>query len=148
MGTFHIYDPDKVTVSFAGQTINGWADGEYVRIEQESDDFSDTVTTDGNVTRSKTNDRRATVTFILLQSSLSNEVLSYIRNAGINGFDTDGNEATGVGALVIKDLNGNSIFQAENAWISKPPDISFDREPGSREWTIRCAQLVRFDGGN
>jgi hypothetical protein len=143
MPSFKVYDPDQVTVSFAGQNITGWADGEFVRIEQETDNFSDVVGTDGEVVRSKTNDRRATITFLLMQTSDSNDVLSALAN---NDLANSGGEE--VNPFVVKDLQGRAIFQAENAWISKPPDVSFDREATAREWTLRCDSIVRLDGGN
>lgn len=143
MPGFSEYDPDQVTVSFAGYNITGFADGEFVRVEQESDNFSDVVGSDGHVTRSKTNDRRANVMFILMQSSMSNDVLSALAND-----DLANSGGYGVKALVVKDLQGDTVFRAEKAWISRPPDATFDKEATSREWTIRCAKLVRFDGGN
>jgi hypothetical protein len=138
-----VYDPTEVTVSFAGIVIQGYADGEFIRVEQETDDFSDVVGTDGEVSRSKTSDRRATVTFILMQTSGSNALLSAISNA-----DRSAPGGAGVGALYIRDRQGTSLYRAGEAWISKPPNVSFDRGPTSREWTLRCAKLERLDGGN
>lgn len=138
-----VYDPDQVTVSFAGIVMQGFADGSFVSISQESDDFSDVVGTDGEVSRSKTNDRRATITFKLMQTSASNVLLSAISNA-----DRDAPAGAGVGALMIRDRQGTSLYRADEAWISKPPDVDFDRGATSREWTLRCARLQRTDGGN
>lgn len=138
-----VYDPDQVTVSFAGILVQGYADGEFVRIEQESDDFSDVVGTDGEVSRSKTNDRRATVTFVLMQTSESNDLLSAVSN-----LDRSLPNGLGVGALYIRDRQGSALYRAASAWISKPPNVSFDRTATSREWTIRCEKLERLDGGN
>ncbi len=138
-----VYDPTEVTVSFAGIVIQGYADGEFIRIEQEGDDFTDVVGTDGEVSRSKTSDRRATVTFILMQTSASNALLSAISNA-----DRNAPGGAGVGALFIRDRQGTSLYRAAEAWISKPPNVSMDRAPTSREWTLRAAKLERQDGGN
>jgi hypothetical protein len=138
-----VYDPTEVTVSFAGIVIQGYADGEFLRVEQESDDFSDVAGTDGEVSRSKTSDRRATVTFVLMQTSASNALLSAISNA-----DRNAPGGAGVGALFIRDRQGTSLYRAAEAWISKPPNVTMDRSPTSREWTLRCANLQRLDGGN
>jgi hypothetical protein len=138
------YDADRVTISIAGILINsGFADGEFARIEQESDDFSDVVGTDGEVTRSKTLDRRATITVLLLQSSDGNARLSALSN-----IDRNNPNGAGIGALMIRDRQGSAMYSAEHCWISKPPNASFDRAATSREWTIRVAKLERFDGGN
>lgn len=138
-----VYDPDEITVSVFGILIGGYADGEFVRIEQESDDFTDVAGTDGSVSRAKTNDRRATITFVLMQTSESNALLSAISNLDRN---TPG--GAGVGAVQVRDRQGNTIYSGAEAWISRPPNASFDREVTSREWTLRVARLERTDGGN
>jgi hypothetical protein len=139
-----VYDADKVSVTVAGLIImTGYADGEFVRIEQEADDFSDVAGTDGEVTRSKTNDRRATATIILMQSSDGNDLLSQLSNR-----DRNGPNGAGVGPFLVRDQNGRSVYRAASCWIRRAPNVSFGREAGSREWTIRLAKLERVDGGN
>lgn len=139
-----IFDADQVTLIIAGlPIISGYADGEFLRIEQDSADFTDKVGTDGEVTRSKTNDRRATASVILMQSSDGNALLSSMNNA-----DKNAPNGAGVGPFLVQDNGGTSLYTGEASWISKPPTVSFDREPTAREWTIRIANLVRFDGGN
>lgn len=139
-----VYDANEVTINVAGIPIeSGYDDGEFLRIEQESEDFIDKVGTDGEVTRSKTNDRRATISIILMQSSLGNALLS-----GLNNIDHLAGNGAGVGPLLVRDRQGTALYAAAECWISKPPDVSFDREPTAREWTLRCASLERFDGGN
>lgn len=141
---FKVYDANEVTVSIAGLPIeSGYDDGEFCRIEQEADDFTDKAGTDGEVTRSKTNDRRATISVILMQSSAGNALLS-----GLNNIDRLAGNGAGVGPLLVRDRQGTSLYAAAECWISKPPDVSFDREPTAREWTLRCANLERFDGSN
>jgi hypothetical protein len=131
-------------VNVAGLPIeSGFDDGEFLRIEQEADDFVDKAGTDGEVTRSKTNDRRATITIILMQSSDGNALLS-----GLNNIDRLAGNGAGVGPLLVRDRQGTALYAAAECWISKPPDVSFDREPTAREWTLRCASLERFDGSN
>ncbi len=142
--TLKVYDADEVTVSVAGLPIeSGYDDGEFCRIEQEADDFTDKAGTDGEVTRSKTNDRRATISILLMQSSDGNALLS-----GLSNIDRHAGNGAGVGPLLVRDRQGTALYAAAECWISKPPDVSFDREPTGREWTLRCADLERFDGGN
>lgn len=141
---FKVYDANEVTVNVAGLPIeSGYDDGEFCRIEQESDDFVDKAGTDGEVTRSKTNDQRATVTIILMQSSTGNALLS-----GLNNIDKLAGNGAGVGPLLIRDRQGTALYAAAECWIAKPPDVKFDREPTNREWKLRVAKLNRFDGGN
>lgn len=138
------YDADQVSLLVGGILIDsGFADGEFVRIEQEGDDFTDIVGSDGEVTRSKTLDRRATVTIILMQSSDSNQALSAQSN-----LDRETPNGAGVVPFLLRDRQGLSIYTAEHCWIMKPPDVGFDRVAGTREWTLRVAKLIRNDGGN
>lgn len=139
-----VYDADQVTVLVAGVPItSGYADGEFCTVEQETEDFMDVVGTDGEVTRSKTNDRRATITIKLMQSSDGNALLS-----ALNNLDKFGTGGAGIGPLLIKDRQGTSVYSSAKCWISKPPSVTFDRDAKERTWTIRCSNLIRFDGGN
>lgn len=137
------YDPDKVQVYFGGLLLQGFADGEYITVEQMSDAFQDVVGTDGEVARSKSNDNRAKVVIKLLQTSLSNAQLSAIHTADLLA----GNGA-GVSTFQMQDLQGGTLVHGEQAWIVKFPDNSMDRTAKSREWEIHIASVVRVEGGN
>ena len=81
MGATKVYDSNRILLTLGGFPIDsGYADGEFLRIEAEADDFSDVVGTDGEVARSKTNDRRATATILLMQTSKANQLLSALSN--------------------------------------------------------------------
>lgn len=141
---FHVYDPDNVSIMVCGIPIEGgFADGTFIEIEQDSDDFVDVVGTDGAVTRSKTNDRRATITITLMQSSESNALLS-----ALNNIDRKAKNGAGVGPCLITDNQGTSLYAGEKSWIAKPPTAGFDKTAGPRAWKIRVASLERFDGSN
>ena len=141
--SFKIYDADLVSINIAGIPISsGYADGEFLRVEKETDDFTDVAGTDGEVTRSKTKDARATITLILMQTADSNATL-----AALSQLDRNTPNGAGVGALLIRDRQGTSLYTATECWIMKSPDAAFDREATSREWIVRCATLVDFTGG-
>src|SRR4051794_20746490 len=115
-----VFDPAKISIMFAGRLLQGWADGDFVSISNTTDAFVSVAGTDGEVTRVKTNDRRATVTVTTMQSSPVNDMLSAIHTLDIltpNG--------QGVGPLNIADCNGTSLYAAEQAWIVKSPDATF-----------------------
>lgn len=138
-----VYDADQVSVIIGGIPIDsGYADGEFLRLEQESDDYSDVVGTDGEVSRSKTQDRRATATVLMMQTSSSMQALSALSN-----LDRSTPNGAGVVPFLVKDNNGNGLYESEHCWIQRPPDVSMDREATPREWTIRIANLVRNDAG-
>lgn len=143
-GKFHVYDPNEVSILVCGLPIDGgFGEDTFIEIDQDSNDFDDVVGTDGDVTRSKTNDRRATITLTLMQSSVSNALLS-----ALNNIDRRKSNGAGVGPLLIKDNQGTTLFAAEKSWIAKPPTAGFGKKANERAWMIRCASLERFDGGN
>jgi len=137
------YSPDEVDVLVAGIPITGWADGEFLTIEMTTDAFTSVVGTDGEVTRNRSNDNRATATVKLMQSSASNDLLSALYNT-----DRLARNGAGIGAFLVKDNQGRSLYAAAECWIRKHPDISFDREATAREWVIEIADLQVFTGGN
>lgn len=140
-----VYNSDEITIVMGPVLINeGFADGEFLRIEQDSEDAQTVVGTNGEVAVSRTNDRRATVTIILLQTAAANEGLSILSNL----FKLSPNSAGAIQPFLARDQNGLSKYGSQNAWVMKPPDVSFDRTAQSREWQIGCANLVRNDGGN
>jgi hypothetical protein len=136
------YDFDQVICSLGPIIMDGFQDGEGITVEQEPT-FTDKKGLDGKVTRSKTLDRRATVTITLMQVSACNDLLS-----ALHVLDRDAPNGAGVVPLVIRDRNGRAVFQAAQAWISQAPQVTFDQEATSRAWVIRCAKLQRIDGGN
>ena len=54
---------------------------------------------------------------------------------------------TGVRSLTIKDLFGNTLCFAEEAWVKKPPAVTYGKESGDRQWVIECAELLIHAGG-
>lgn len=135
------YDPSQVLLTFNGYNISGFADGTFVNVARDEDMWSLQMGTDGEGTRSKSNNRSGTVSFTLMQSSDSNDILS-----GFAAADELSN--SGMGPLLVKDNSGRSLYAAENAWIQKLPDSEFGREATSREWVLRTDHLQSFVGGN
>lgn len=142
-GSMKEYDADQVLVYFNGVRLQGFADGEFFTVTQLSDGFTDVVGTDGEVTRSKTNDRRVTVMAKLMQSSSANAALSVIHNSDLNAPN-----GAGVGTFLMQDMNGGTIVSGPQAWIVKYPDGSMDRGAKGRDWEIRIANAERVEAGN
>lgn len=138
-----IYDSNRVNIIFAGVPLLEFAEGAICEIAYDSDQFLDVVGTDGTVSRSKSNDLRATVTVHLMQTSPSNDFLSGILNGDIRA-----DSGFGVSGLAIVDNGGQSLYVAPDAWIMKFAEPAFGREAQERAWAIRCARLESFTGGN
>lgn len=137
------YDAKQVLITLGAIPISGFADGSFVKIENNEDAFTLQIGTDGEGTRSRTNNDSATVTFTLMQSSLSNDLLSALHN-----LDKTLPGGGGIVPLLIKDLSGRSLYLAQTAWIKKRPSAEFGREAGPREWVVETDKLIPFDAGN
>jgi len=139
------YDAAQVTVSLMGILIDsGYAEGEFLTIKQNAPDYEIVVGTDGQVTRNRTNNRSAEIELKLMQTSDGNTFLSALSNAGLlaaNGSD--------IGTMLVRDrISGVCMFTAQNCWIAKPPDVSFDNKATARIWMLTVDELVRVDAGS
>lgn len=137
------YDASQVLMIMAGIPVQGLADGTFVSAAFNEDGFTLTVGTDGEGTRAKTNNRSGRVTFTLMQSSSSNDLLSALHNLDLNSPNGDG-----IGPLLIKDRSGRTLITAESAWIVKHPDAEYAREASTREWIVETDELIASQGGN
>lgn len=135
------YNPKKVAVICGPFEIKGFSDGSMVSIAMNEDQWSLQMGTDGEGTRSKSNNHSAQITISLMQTSDSNGVLQAFWNSDRL---TDG----GVFPFYIKDNSGRSIWAAEQAWVKKQPDAALEREAGAREWVLETDNLIPFEGGN
>lgn len=140
-GPLKEYNASEVAMSFAGIPITGLADGEFVTIEMDTDDFGDVVGSDGEVASFRTNDRRAKVTFKLLQTSAAISRLMALSNADLAAIN-----GAGVGALMVENLSTGERWEAPEARIMKQPNVSLGREVGSREFVIRAYNLIASPG--
>lgn len=139
------YDAGQVTLVFMGILIDsGFAEGEFLTIEQSSPDYEVVVGTDGQVGRSRTNNRHATIKVKLMHTSDGNTFLGALSNVGLlakNGAD--------IGPMMVRDrVSGTCTYTAGSCWIAKPPDVSYDNKVTMREWTLECADLTRIDTGS
>jgi len=135
------YNAGEVSVVFGAQALQGFTEGTFINITRLEDSYTMVVGADGEATRSKTNNRSGSIEVTLKQSSESNDYLSQMLIA---------DEAGGVGVLplTIIDNTGTTIISALESWVKKPSDTGFGRDAEDRVWTIDCADLSMFVGGN
>jgi hypothetical protein len=96
----------------------------------------------GQHTRVRNQDTSATVTVELLQTSVSNDVLSSIVSKDI---------LTGAGrlSLSIQDTAGTSRFETTNAFVTTYPQTSYSNELTTRTWTFQMLDTnIILVGGN
>lgn len=137
------YDSKQVAIIVGGVLVEGIADGTFVSIEQNEEQFSLQVGSDGEACRSKTNNRSGRVTLTLGQWSNSNTLLSSLHAGDVLSPNGDG-----IVPLLVIDKSGTTVCAAEKAWIVKAPTVEFGRESGSREWIIETDNLIMGVGGN
>jgi len=131
MGEFKSYSFSNVNVIFGVLELQEFAEGDdVVTATPDKEQFSDMAGAKGDVTRSQTNDNRATIVIKLLQTSSSNKDLTLLYTA---------DRATGAGVfpLVIQDKEAGETFICKNAWVQKYPDVKRGQAPNVMEWTFR-----------
>jgi hypothetical protein len=128
------YDPKKVISNFSGFPIQGYAEGTFIAVSTDGDGVTGLVGCDQEIVRTiDPGNVLKTVTFTLLQSSDTNDLLSAVA-------DRDNQRGDGVGPLLIADLSGRTLLSAAHAWIVKKPDFSRGRTvaDGACEWALQC----------
>jgi hypothetical protein len=128
-------------VIFNGIPIEGFAEDDFIEIDFDSDGYQDQIGADGHVVRYKSSDQRATVTFTLMSTSPSNKLLSTMYNADIKSPN-----GIGVGPLLIRNTQGDTVFMGTQAWIQKMPKTVLGQKLGDKEWKIRVAKLEAVVG--
>lgn len=137
-----IHDLDQWTLLFGAALIDGFGPDEAASIEFPQS-FTKVIGADGKVTRSKTLDRTAMVTFKVMSSSAANAALTALHTA-----DLAAPNGVGVLPLALIDRQGNTAFAAPAAWIEKWPDFSLGREAVVLEWVFACSRMIPVFGGN
>jgi len=135
------YDPKKIVIIFGPVIVTGFAEGTFVSIAQNGDGFEKVRGADGGVDRVNKNAKDYAVSITLKRTSLTNDELSAIAII-------DQNTNAGKYPLMVKDLQGTSIFAAPQAWIAKPPDSEEADSLPSREWRFDTGIAANFIGGN
>jgi len=135
-----VVNPSDVDVLWGHIQIRGFSKGTYIKITPAADDTTDENGVDGEVVISMTNDQRADFEFTLMKSAKANLELSLARNEGIQA------RRVLIMPLVVRDGNGNALYEADNAWIKARPENEISSEVTSYKWTLRVAHLNSIEG--
>lgn len=125
--------------------ISGYGDGTFVTVSRtmpSSTLYTGADNTGGRLVRKN---RAASVTLSLSQFSESNDVLS-----ALLVLDEQDSSPTGGGifSIFIKDLNGRSLYHADQAFIGQQPDSMFGTEVSTRDWVLSAVRLNQTIAGN
>lgn len=136
------YNAGQVTMTFGPNILtNGLADGSFVTVGRDEQAYNKKMGTDGQATRSRTNNKGGFVSIRLDQASAVNDILTAIAKA-------DELSGAGIFPLTLRDASGRFLAFDEGAWIQKLPESEFDRDSLDREWIFDCGNLDMFVGGN
>lgn len=134
------WDPAFNILVIAGFEIKGYAEDSKV-VATFPELFNMKVGLDGEVGRGKTNNKTSQWKISLMQTSLSNDVLSNIFLAD------DGTPAGTVVPLFFKNVNGTTEIKAATAWVVGWPEHGVAAEVGTNEWTLQCGETIAYIGG-
>lgn len=135
------FDPKAVICTFGARQITGFAEGEMISVVRDADNYTLQMGAYGEGTRIKQNNEAGTITLRLQPSADDNAYLSSV--AASDELNRDGLLPFG-----LKDLSGNDLVVAEQAFIQKYPDKGYGTEAGVMEWILRTDKLIPFYGGN
>ena len=140
-----VYTSNQIVATFAGVPIQSGrsSEGDFIKIERMNPAFSTKVGADGEVARSRSNDKRTKITVTLMQTSDTNALFS-----AIFLLDETAPNGAGVGAFGVKDQGGTSLHFAAESWITKPADATYAAEVGTRVWEFEAANMTGVIGGN
>lgn len=135
------FDPKSVIITVGGVPMSGFADGTFLEVTADTQQFTKVIGADGFVTRVKTNNYGGVMTLTLGQTSPSNDVLS-----GFLAADRISN--LGVVPILIKDLSGTTILFSATGWLQQFADVTFGNTNNNRAWNFDLAEMDIFIGGN
>ena len=139
--TVRTFNPAQIIITFGAIIMSGFADGTFLTITGNGDRFEKRRGADGTIDRINKNNFDYEVVLTLMQTSITNKNLSIIMQA-------DQLSNAGILPLTIKDLNGDTLFFAPQAWIAKDPDDEFGDSLGNREWKFQTGMAEKLTGGN
>lgn len=122
------YMPHKIEFKVCDFTISGIVNID-VRFNERP--FRTVRGIKGRNTRVFNADRSCTITLSLLQTTTSNYVFSDLLNNDItrNNVRLD---------ILLKDLEGGSVLQSDQAFVTGFPDYGYSDELQDRTWVIEC----------
>lgn len=141
MASIKTYAAKKVQVIYGSHTVTGFMEDSFVELERATNSFDKLVGADGEVARSANADKSGTLKIKILQTSLSNDVLSS---------ELIADEASNINTkpCMVKDGSGRTLWSTSESWIMKHPNVVFSKGVEGREYAIEAGEWIAFAGGN
>lgn len=143
MHVINTYNPSDILLSINDFQITGFANDQFIELNQNSRYYRLVRGIRGKSTRIHSRDRSGYLTFSVMQTHPDNEILSKISALDDLNF-------TGRLNITINDLGGQTGIQLGDAFIEGQPDIGFSsKNTTARSWKINYQYLTRYHvGGN
>lgn len=140
MGTLRNYSPDRVTISFKGITITGFADGTFIEVEREVDTFTKKVGSLGDVARTKSLNKSGKITITVMDTHPINDALSAV-------ITDDEQDGLSFGPFSLKDLAGLTEVRATEAWCMRIPKVTRAQASANVVYVFEAASIFIIHGG-
>lgn len=147
MGNTYTYDLKQhsfilapfATSGFSAIVLDDLSEGSSLSITFDSDAWLEKKNATGGGTRSRSNDLSASVKFSVPKESNLNKKLTAILNA-----DTAGDLSGAVMCTFTakNNLNNEETAFADECWIKKSPDRSYEQNATDIEWEVRTFNMV------
>ncbi len=135
------YDAGDVSVIVGTRRASGLAEGSFVKVTRDVEAFIKKVGADGEVTRSKTNNKAGKVEIVVDQASDFNDFLSELAAL-------DEATSNGIVPVTVVDGSGTTVTFAREGWVQKLTDLDKGRDSGENTWIIDTGVMDIFVGGN
>ncbi len=138
------FDINEVSLTFAGILLGDSPAVDTLTVESDGASYGYVKGANGSVCRYAMNERVIKIKYKVLGSSSDNQKLS----AQLTLDEASGTGA-GVGAILLKDNNGASLY-AGPGWIEGLPANAIGQQRGDVEWTLVMVRKVgsAVVGGN
>jgi len=107
------------TIIFGGAVLSGFSDGESIRISRREANGSLTVGADGEGCMNFHNDNSVEITINLLETALSNSIISAISNV---------QKLASGGGVPFVYSNGATLCEVAQAYVQNPGDLAQGKE--------------------
>lgn len=137
MAMYQQYSPKDVVCSWNGIAIEGFAPDSFLRLQRTSPLVTPVVGAGGEVALTRNADKTGTIEIELMQTSLSNQMLSAIQ-AKQDNMELEEDISSN---FVIYDPSGSVLATGINAWLQELPQIELGRDQNSKTWIFGCEKL-------
>lgn len=135
MGKVRTYMAKDVTVSLGSHLATGIGDDTFISIEPAGDGITYKYGCDGEIVRAVSPNNTFVVKLTTLQISDTNSFLQ-------NQFNRDQADGDGMFPVLIKDMKGGLVFQADDAWVTKPANRVRGKDSNNNEWEIQTGEAT------